>query len=111
MGSFERRRMRRIKVLAFDTGGTILDWYGGLTDWGTAQGDERDWHELANEYRRQSLRARSTRSSRHSISMMYIAMFSTDCSTRMGSAVPRPNVGRSPHSATSSTYGRILRQR
>jgi 2-haloacid dehalogenase len=52
--------MRRIKVLAFDTGGTILDWHGGLTgaltDWGTAQGDERDWHELANEYRRQSLR-------------------------------------------------------
>jgi 2-haloacid dehalogenase len=51
--------MRGIKVLAFDTGGTILDWHGGLTaalaEWGDAQGVEHDWHELSNEYRRRSL--------------------------------------------------------
>ena len=52
--------MKQIKVLAFDTGGTVLDWHTGLTAamaaWGTAQGIERDWHALANEYRRRSLR-------------------------------------------------------
>jgi 2-haloacid dehalogenase len=52
--------MKQIKVLAFDTGGTVLDWHAGLTAamaaWGTAQGIERDWHALANEYRRRSLR-------------------------------------------------------
>jgi 2-haloacid dehalogenase len=49
----------RIKVLAFDTGGTVLDWHAGLTAafaaWGAAQGIERDWHALANEHRRRSL--------------------------------------------------------
>jgi 2-haloacid dehalogenase len=52
--------MKQIKVLAFDTGGTVLDWHAGLTAamaaWGTAQGIERDWHALANEHRRRSLR-------------------------------------------------------
>lgn len=52
--------MDGIKVLAFDTGGTILDWHGGLTTalaaWGGAHGVERDWHGLANEHRRRSLR-------------------------------------------------------
>jgi 2-haloacid dehalogenase len=52
--------MENVKVLAFDTGGTVLDWHTGLTTavalWGTAQGIERDWHALANEYRRRSLR-------------------------------------------------------
>src|SRR5882757_3705065 len=40
--------MEDIKVLAFDTGGTVLDWHAGLTAafaaWGAAQGIERDWH-------------------------------------------------------------------
>ena len=52
--------MEQIKVLAFDTGGTVLDWHTGLTTamtaWGAAHGIERDWHVLANEHRRRSLR-------------------------------------------------------
>ena len=52
--------MQGIKVLAFDTGGTILDWHGGLatalTNVGARHGVERDWHAVANEYRRRSLR-------------------------------------------------------
>lgn len=52
--------MQQIKVLAFDTGGTILDWHGGLAaalaEYCGAWAPERDWHELANEYRRRSLR-------------------------------------------------------
>src|SRR4029077_6925359 len=52
--------MKDVKVLAFDTGGTVLDWHSGLTAamaaWGVAQGIERDWHALANEHRRRSLR-------------------------------------------------------
>ena len=46
--------MEGIKVFAFDTGGTVLDWHAGLTAamaaWGTAQGIERDWNALANEH-------------------------------------------------------------
>jgi 2-haloacid dehalogenase len=52
--------MDAIKVLAFDTGGTILDWHGGITaaldECGRRRGVARDWHEFANEYRRRSLR-------------------------------------------------------
>jgi 2-haloacid dehalogenase len=52
--------MEQIKVLAFDTGGTVLDWHAGLSSamaaWGAARGVERDWHALANEHRRRSLR-------------------------------------------------------
>ncbi len=48
--------MEDIKVLAFDTGDTVLDWHAGLTAafaaWGAAQGIEPDWHALANEHRR-----------------------------------------------------------
>src|SRR5712675_1412844 len=51
--------MEDVKVLAFDTGGTVLDWHAGLTAafaaWGAAQGIERDRHALANEHRRGSL--------------------------------------------------------
>jgi 2-haloacid dehalogenase len=51
--------MDGIKVLAFDTGGTILDWHSGiarvLAETGAARGVERDWHGFANEYRRRSL--------------------------------------------------------
>ena len=56
----EEEPMKQIKVLAFDTGGTVLDWHAGLTAamtaWGAAQGIEHDWHALANEHRRRSLR-------------------------------------------------------
>ncbi len=52
--------MEQIKVLAFDTGGTVLDWHTGLSAamaaWGTAHGIDHNWHALANEHRRRSLR-------------------------------------------------------
>ena len=52
--------MKDIKVIAFDTGGTVLDWHSGLTaalaEWGVTHGIARDWHALANEHRRRSLR-------------------------------------------------------
>jgi len=52
--------MDGFKVLAFDTGGTILDWHGGITAALAECGRRRDvgwdWHELANEYRRRALR-------------------------------------------------------
>ena len=52
--------MDAIKVLAFDTGGTVLDWHGGiaaaLAELGRLRGVAHDWHEFANEYRRRSLR-------------------------------------------------------
>jgi 2-haloacid dehalogenase len=52
--------MKDIKVIAFDTGGTVLDWHPALTaamaEWGAAHGVEHDWHALANEHRRRSLR-------------------------------------------------------
>jgi 2-haloacid dehalogenase len=51
--------MEAIKALAFDTGGTILDWHDGLvavlTECGARCSVERDWHAFANEYRRRSL--------------------------------------------------------
>jgi 2-haloacid dehalogenase len=50
-----------IKALTFDTGGTILDWHSGITSVLTAVGQshglDRNWPEIANEYRAQSLRA------------------------------------------------------
>ena len=56
--------MEAIKVLAFDTGGTMLDWHTGLDrgagECGAAHGVEHDWHTLANEYRRRSLRRMPT---------------------------------------------------
>ena len=52
--------MDEIKVLAFDTGGTVLDWHGGivgaLVEIAAQRGVEHDWHEFANEYRRRSLK-------------------------------------------------------
>jgi 2-haloacid dehalogenase len=51
--------MERVKILAFDTGGTILDWHGGIVaalgESGTRRGIEHDWHDFANAYRRRSL--------------------------------------------------------
>ena len=44
--------MDAVKVLAFDTGGTILDWHGGiaaaLAECGRRRGITLDWHEFAN---------------------------------------------------------------
>lgn len=51
--------MEGIKALAFDTGGTVLDWHSGITqafaEAGRRHGVDRDWHEIANAYRRRSL--------------------------------------------------------
>lgn len=51
--------MDGIKALTFDTGGTILDWHGGISramaEVGRRRNVEADWGALANEYRRRSL--------------------------------------------------------
>lgn len=48
-----------IRALAFDTGGTILDWHGGLvralTRAAARHGLDADWHEVANEWRRRAM--------------------------------------------------------
>jgi 2-haloacid dehalogenase len=49
-----------IKALAFDTGGTILDWHRGISGAfaaaGAARGLKADWAAVTNEYRRRSLK-------------------------------------------------------
>lgn len=51
--------MDEISVLAFDTGGTILDWHTGISQalaaCGARRGVFHDWREFANEYRRRAL--------------------------------------------------------
>lgn len=48
-----------IKALAFDTGGTILDWHRGISSALAAAGARRgiaaDWPAVTNEYRRRAL--------------------------------------------------------
>ena len=48
-----------IRALTFDTGGTILDWHTGfstaLASIGAKHGIERNWHDMTNELRRNSL--------------------------------------------------------
>ena len=50
-----------IKALAFDTGGTILDWHSGISRAFAAAGARRaisaDWPAITNEYRRRSLKS------------------------------------------------------
>jgi 2-haloacid dehalogenase len=50
-----------IRALTFDTGGTILDWHGGISAAfaraGAVRGLAADWHEVTNEYRRRSLKS------------------------------------------------------
>jgi 2-haloacid dehalogenase len=52
--------MDGLRVLAFDTGGTILDWHSGvgtaLAECGARRGVAHDWGRLANDYRRRALR-------------------------------------------------------
>ncbi len=49
-----------VRALTFDTGGTILDWHTGfatvLGEVGRGHGIEKDWHAIANEIRRRSLK-------------------------------------------------------
>jgi 2-haloacid dehalogenase len=44
-----------IKVLAFDVGGTVLDWHQGIVAALGEHDGTRDWHGFVNEYRRRSL--------------------------------------------------------
>lgn len=50
-----------VRALAFDTGGTVLDWHGGVSSALAALGARRglvaDWPSMANEYRRRALKA------------------------------------------------------
>lgn len=50
-----------IQALAFDTGGTVLDWHGGLAaamaQAGQRHGLARDWHRVTNDYRRAAMKA------------------------------------------------------
>ena len=52
--------LSHVRALTFDTGGTILDWHTGfatvLAEVGRTHGIERDWHAMANELRRRSLK-------------------------------------------------------
>ncbi len=49
-----------IRAVAFDTGGTVLDWHGGMVrafaEIGLRQGIYRDWHSLVNDYRRAAMK-------------------------------------------------------
>jgi 2-haloacid dehalogenase len=50
----------KIQALAFDTGGTVLDWHSGLvralSRVGQLHGIERDWHSMANDWRRRTMK-------------------------------------------------------
>lgn len=50
-----------IHALAFDTGGTVLDWHAGLVEAfaqaGLQHGPTRDWHAVTNDYRRATMKA------------------------------------------------------
>lgn len=104
--------MKQIKVLAFDTGGTVLDWHAGLTAamaaWGTAHGIERDWHALANEHRRRTLRRMTGLiDPAFNIDDVHRGVLA-NCSTRTGSAALRKTGGRSRSAGIGSMRGRIL---
>ncbi len=49
-----------IQALAFDTGGTVLDWHGGLvaalSAAGSKHGLSADWRAVANDWRRRSMK-------------------------------------------------------
>ena len=51
--------MQDIQALAFDTGGTVLNWHAGirsaLAEAGARRGIEREWGAVANDYRRRTL--------------------------------------------------------
>jgi len=49
-----------IQAIAFDTGGTVLDWHGGLvrafTRVAARHGIGADWHAVANDWRRRTMK-------------------------------------------------------
>ena len=50
----------QLKAIYFDTGGTVLDWHGGLVRAfdriGRLRGVERDWHVPVNDWRRRAMK-------------------------------------------------------
>lgn len=50
-----------IRALALDTGGTVLDWHGGiaraLREAGEQEGIAADWNAVANDYRRRAMQS------------------------------------------------------
>ncbi len=50
----------KFKALAFDTGGTILDWHSALVramaDAAAAKGLQADWHAVVNDWRHRSMK-------------------------------------------------------
>ena len=50
----------KLKAIAFDTGGTVLDWHSGIRDAfaavGATYGVQRDWATIANGYRRLAMK-------------------------------------------------------
>jgi 2-haloacid dehalogenase len=56
---FERKDVN-IQALAFDTGGTVLNWHGGLVSafapLGQQHGLSLDWHAVANDWRRRAMK-------------------------------------------------------
>lgn len=53
--------MMNIKALAFDTGGTVLDWHGGLvaalSRLGASHSVNPDWHTVVNDWRRRAMKS------------------------------------------------------
>ena len=49
-----------IRAVAFDTGGTVLDWHAGLVRAfervGARHGVTKDWHAVANDWRRRTMK-------------------------------------------------------
>lgn len=49
-----------IRALAFDTGGTVLDWHSGLvtalSQVGAVHAISLDWHAIANDWRRRAMK-------------------------------------------------------
>jgi hypothetical protein len=103
--------METVKVLAFDTGGTILDGHGGLVavlaECGLRHGVERDWHAFANEHRRRSLQ-RMLGAFKPSFNMDYVHREVLDALLDEDRGIvfrPR-SAGSSPDAGTSSMPGR-----
>jgi hypothetical protein len=102
--------MEAIKVLAFDTGGTILDWHSGLVsvlaECGARCGVERDWNRFANEYRRRSLgRMLGAVEPSFNIDDVHRVVLDELLDEDRGIVFPMSNAGRSPAAGTSSMPG------
>lgn len=61
----EKMAFSGIKALAFDTGGTVLDWHRGIraafAETGGRHGVEADWAAITNAYRRRAMQRMTNR--------------------------------------------------